>query len=550
MPVTHESFTATLALIGLVILVSSLLSGAVERTGLPQIAIFLLLGAALGPAGLKLVELSLESPTLQVIATLGLVLVLFSDAIGVDVGEVRMQRRLALLILGPGTLLPAALIALAAWWLLRLPVPAAAILGAALASTDPVLLRTLVRHSALPPAARLGLRLESGMNDVILLPIVVLSMLALRAGGPAPAWEVVSRAVGLFLLGPLLGAFAGWAGISLLDQARRRMGVRRDYESLYALGVAFTAFAAAEAMGGSGFLAAFAAGLVIAALDVELCDCFLDYGEASAEMFLLLTFVAFGAGLIWTGLAQADGRTLLFAAVALLTRTAVLRPVLGLARLEPGACRIIAWFGPRGLSSLLLVLLPVFAGVPGSDRLFAITCLVVLLSVVLHGGGIALFLRRLGGQEARRPQGGTEAQALGGTESPGAPEAESSGSFAIAGTAGPEMQTAALRLDAGAAGSESSLLPATERSGARVTEPPSLRASGPPGAGDRLTIAEMLALQSAGEPVVLLDVRTERSYRESARMAAGASRFPPEDAVRLARERRLPRDAILVLYCT
>ena len=73
---------------------------------------------------------------------------------------------------------------------------------------------------------------------------------------------------------------------------RDRIGVRRDYESLYALGIAFTAFALAERVGGSGFLAAFAAGLVIAAQDLELCDCFLEYGEATAEMFLLLTFVA------------------------------------------------------------------------------------------------------------------------------------------------------------------------------------------------------------------------------------------------------------------
>ena len=537
---THESFAATLALIGLVILVSSLLSGAVERTGIPQVAIFLLLGAVVGPAGLKLVELSLDSPALQVIATLGLVLVLFSDAIGVDVGEVKLQRRLAGLILGPGTLLPAALIALAAWWLLELPVPAAAILGAALASTDPVLLRTLVRHSALPPAARLGLRLESGMNDVILLPIVVLSMFALRAGGQAPLSEIGNRVAGLFILGPLLGVFSGWAGISLLDQVRRRVGVRRDYESLYALGVAFTAFAAAEAMGGSGFLAAFAAGLVIAALDVELCDCFLDYGEASAEMFLLLTFVAFGAGLIWTGLAQADGRTLLVAAIALLARTAVLMPVLRLARLEPGACRIIAWFGPRGLSSLLLVLLPVFDGVPGSERLFAITCLVVLLSVVLHGGGIAWFLGRLGGKEAQQ-EGGTEAGRHGGTNREGGQEARRPGSSAAAEPALSAGQTSGVSAAAAAAVSEPPSL--------QASVPPSLRASVPP-LGERLTIAEMLALRSTGEPVELLDVRTERSYRESAKMASGANRYPPDDAVRLARQRGLPRDATLVLYCT
>jgi sodium/hydrogen antiporter len=539
MSFTHESFAATLALIGLVILVASLLSGVVERTGIPQVAIFLLLGAVLGPAGLGLVRLSLDSPALEVLATLGLVLVLFSDAIALDIGEVKLQRRLAALILGPGTLLPAVLIGLAAWWLLRLSAPAAAILGAALASTDPVLLRTLVRHSALPPPARLGLRLESGMNDVILLPIVVLSMLALGGGGAASAGEVERRAIGLFLLGPLLGGFAGWAGISLLDQVRRRAGVRRDYESLYALGVAFTAFAAAEAMGGSGFLAAFAAGLVIAALDVELCDCFLDYGEASAEMFLLLTFVAFGAGLIWIGLGQADGRTLLFAAVALFARTVVLRPVLRFAHLEPGACRIIAWFGPRGLSSLLLVLLPVFGGVPGSERLFAITCLVVLLSVVLHGGGIAWFIGRLG-REARTQEGGPEARRPGGTDFEGSPEARRPGSLAATEPVVSAAQAASVSAAGVSAVSGSPSLHAAVPADVRASEP----------YPERITITEMLALRSTGEPVQLLDVRTERSYRESAKMASGARRYPPDDAVRLARERGLARDATLVLYCT
>ena len=181
---------------------------------------------------------------------------------------------------------------------------------------------------------------------------------------PALGSELGRHAVGLFLLGPVLGALVGYVAITLLEQVRKRVGVRRDYESLYALGVAFTAYAAAESVGGSGFLAAFAAGLVIARLDVELCDCFLDYGQATAEMFLLLTFVAFGAGLIWSGFSVAD------------------RPDAGCSpasrcwrgrwcccRCWPSSGssaqtrRIIAWFGPRGLSSLLLVLLPVFAGV-------------------------------------------------------------------------------------------------------------------------------------------------------------------------------------------
>ena len=515
LPMPHENFTELLALVGIVIIVSSLLSGAIERTGLPQVAIFLLLGAGLGPAGLGLIELGLDSPSLQVIATLGLVLVLFSDAIGVDIAEVKQQHRLAALILGPGTLLPAAIIAFAAWVLLGLHPAAAAILGAALASTDPVLLRSFLRNPALPPTAKLALRLESGMNDVILLPIVALCMLALRATGPAPAWEYGSRAVGLFLLGPMLGVFVGWVAITLLDQVRRRVGVRRDYESLYALGVAFTSFAAAEAVGGSGFLAAFAAGMVIAALDVELCDCFLDYGEASAEMFLLLTFVAFGAGLIWTGVTLAgDWRVLAFAAVALGIRGVVLIPVLRRSGIEPGSCRLIALFGPRGLSSLLLVLLPVFAGIPGAERLFTITCLVVLLSVLIHGSAIAIYLQRHGGASAGAPTPG----------------------------AGPAPNRAeVVRSAAAAAGAASAVAPiGPGRKAARAAET---------NVPEKITIPEFLALQQAGEPVIVADVRTERSYRDDPNMGAGALRLPPDDAVRLARERRLDQHATLVLYC-
>jgi NhaP-type Na+/H+ or K+/H+ antiporter len=504
---SHESFVAALALIGLVILVSSLLSGAVERSGMPQVAIFLLLGATLGPVGLGLIDLPLESESVEVIATVALLLVLFTDAISVDLGEARAHRRLGGVILGPGTLLPAALIAVAAWWLLDLPAAAAAILGAALASTDPVLLRTLIRNPALPPESRLALRLESGMNDVVLLPIVVLGMLALGAGGGGTEAGVGRHVVGLFLLGPLLGLLVGYIAITLLDRVRARVTVRRDYESIYALGVAFTAFAAAEAVGGSGFLAAFGAGLVVAALDVELCDCFLDYGQATAEMFLLLTFVAFGASIIWSGLEVADLRTLLFAAIALSVRTVVLLPVLAWTGVERRSRRIIAWAGPRGLSTLLLALLPVFAGVEGSVRLFQIACLVVLLSVLLHGGGIAVFLRRA-------------SRALEGAERP---------------AAGAERPEAALSVAA------------EDEPRRRVAEPaPAAREQVP----ERITIPELRHLWERGEPVTVVDVRTERSYRDDAQIARDAVRMPPDDAVRLARERGLDQHGTLVLYCT
>ena len=485
-----DQFVVTIALIGIVIVVASLLSGVVERVGIPLVGAFLVLGAALGPPGFGLIDVRLDSPQLRVLATLGLALVLFTDAVTINVRELRDRRSLVAVILGPGTLVPAALVAIVAWALLDLSVAAAAILGAALASTDPVLLRGVVRAPSLSRTPKLALRLESGMNDALLLPIVVLAMFALQRGGQGHELSLGAHLVGLFVLGPILGALIGWIGILALVTVRSRIGVRRDYESLYALGLGFAAYAAAESAGGSGFLAAFAAGLAIAALDVELCDCFLEYGEASAEMLLLLTFVAFGTSLIWTGFAIVTWKTLVIAAVALVIRSVVLYPVLGLLGVKGHDRRLISLCGPRGLSSLLLVLLPVFAGVPGSEQLFTITCLVVLLSLVLHGAIIGFFLR---------------------SSTPPATRPGEDGGVA------PIVATVA-------------------------TATPSEVA-------ERITVAEMRELRAAGENVIIVDARAPRSFEEDPRRAVGSVRIPGDDPVRAARDLRLDQHATLVVYC-
>ncbi len=505
-----EHFTTTIALVGIVIVVASLLSGVLERTGLPLVAVFLGLGFVLGPTGFGVVDVGLESPTLQTLAVLGLALVLFSDAVTLDIGEIRRQKRLTWRMLGPGTVIPAVLISLAGWWLLDIPPAAAAILGAALASTDPVILRSVLRSRALPGRVRTALRVESGMNDVVLLPVVVLAMLAMRDGG-VTSQAVVRSALGLFLLGPALGAIVGWVGIRLLASIRDRVGVRRDYESMYALGLAFTAFAAAEVVGGSGFLAAFASGLMISTQDVELCDCFLEYGEATAEMLLLLTFVAFGTSLIWTGFTVVDANTVAFTVIALLTRTAVLYPMLAGIGVEERERRLIALFGPRGLSSLLFALLPVFAGVPGSRYIFTVVCFVVLMSVVVHGGGIAIFVRRT---TARVPTG-TIPRATGEREIP-------AGVVAARTAAGSAVGATASAPDGGGGGSA---------------------------VAELIEIDELREMWARGEPVAIIDARAERSHAMDGTQAVGAVRLPPDAAVRTATDIGLSHHGTLVVYC-
>jgi sodium/hydrogen antiporter len=489
-------FVLTLALVGAVIIIAALLSGFIDRSDLPQVGIFLALGAMLGPAGLGLLEITLESPILRVVATLSLVLVLFTDAVSLSIVQVRRHSALTFRVLGPATLLSAGLIALAAWLLLGFPLAAAAILGAALASTDPVMLRGLLRRPGLPQPVTLALRLESGLNDAVLLPIVLIAIPFLGHDGLPTQTEWARIGLDLFLLGPGAGIAVGLLSIAALEMIRRKAGVRRDYESIYSLGVAFAAFAAAEAVHGSGFLAAFAAGITIAALDVELCDCFLEYGQTTAEMTLLFTFVLFGSSLIWSGITVLSWPVFLFALTVLLIRPIAFFISLAGTQLDFRSRLLIAWFGPRGLSSLLLILVPVFAAVPGTEPLFSICCFIVLLSVVLHGGSL-MFLE---GDGSKVKSQETTAPAA---DSPIAIES-----------------------------------PSDSTSGQSDNKP-----------SEVISVLEMREIQSSGAPNMVLDVRAERSLAESDLRAGGSVRIPPDLAVKRIMELDVPRQTWLFAFC-
>jgi NhaP-type Na+/H+ or K+/H+ antiporter len=277
---------------------------------------------------------------------------------------------------------------------------------------------------------------------------------------------------------------------------RRKTGVRRDYESIYSLGVAFAAYAAAEAVHGSGFVAAFAAGITIAALDVELCDCFLEYGQTTAEMTLLFTFVLFGSSLIWNGFAVLSWPMLIFVLAVVFVRPVVFLVSLAGTELNFRSRMLIAWFGPRGLSSLLLVLIPVFSGVPGAQTLFSICCLIVLVSVVLHGGSL-VFLKR------------------------------------------------------NSAATRESTLPSRSKIAAAAIAPNGAMAlqDGDNHLEETISIPEMRSIQQSGAPNLVLDVRAERSFTDSDLRAEGAVRIPADRAVQRLTELNVPRQTWLFAFC-
>lgn len=378
---------AVFALVAVVLTISALGAGLVERAPLSFPMIFVGLGFVLGPRGFGAMRLDVHSPQLETIATLTLALVLFLDAVNLEVVRERKEWLVPALALGPGTIFIVAFIAGAGMLLLDMSLLTALLLGAVLASTDPVVVRDVVRDRRLPASVRQALRIEAGTNDVVVLPLViVLAAIARGDAGNAGDWAVF--ALQLLVLGPVVGFAVGAIGAELMSKADARFGIRREYQALYGIGLVLGSYAAGVAVGGDGFLAAFAAGFAVTILDRELCDCFLEFGEAAAEMAMLLAFVMFGAVLSDSlGLLPLWPTVTLAAVTLLIARPVTLGLLLSLrgVSLSGPARAFIAWFGPRGLNSLLFALLTVVSGVPNSELLFAATGAVVVASILAHG---------------------------------------------------------------------------------------------------------------------------------------------------------------------
>jgi len=372
-------------LAAVVLTLSALASGIVERAPLSFPIIFLGLGFLIGERGFGLLTLSPEDHTLEAIAILTLALVLFLDAVRMEAEELRGAGLAPILSLGPGTLIIISIAALGANLLLDTSLIESLLLGTILASTDPVVLRDVVRNERIPRSIRRALSIEAGTNDIVILPILlVLIAVANSEAAGAAGWATLLAQV--LLLGPLVGFAVGAAGAWLMGKADAAFSISREYQALYGIGLVLLAYAGAQGLGGDGFLAAFAAGLGVAILNFDLCDCFLDYGETTTEMTMLLSFVLFGVVISDIALEVPLVPVLVLAVVVIfVARPLAIGLVLRRAVMSNAARVFIGWFGPRGLNSLLLALLVVQNGVANAEFLLAITGIVVTVSVVVHG---------------------------------------------------------------------------------------------------------------------------------------------------------------------
>ncbi len=373
------------ALVAIVLTVAGLASGFVDRAPLSFPIIFLGLGFLLGHRGLGILDIGAENTLLEVVATITLAMVLCLEA--VRIGNIGMGGAgfVPILSLGPGTIIIVAVVAGSAYFLFDISVVGALLLGTILASTDPVVLRDVVREERIPSSVRQALNIEAGTNDIVVLPtLLILIALANAEASGIAGWAVLVGEV--LLLGPIIGFAIGAGAAWLMSKADERFGVSEVYQSLYGVGIVLLSYSVATALGGDGFLAAFATGFAVAVLNFDLCQCFLDYGETTSEMAMLLAFILFGVVISdLFGEVPLVPALILAVVVIFIARPLAIGIVLRKAAISNKARAFIGWFGPRGLNSLLLALLVLQAGVANSEFLLAVVGVVVTVSVVAHG---------------------------------------------------------------------------------------------------------------------------------------------------------------------
>jgi len=392
------------------IILFALFAKRLENTVITPPLVFAAFGLIIGESGLGWADLKFESRFIHGLAELTLILVLFSDAARIDLSVLRKDHNLPvrMLLIGmPLTIAFGTAVALALP--LGLNFWEAALLAAILAPTDAALGQSVVSSRFVPARIRQTLNIESGLNDGIALPFVLLFAFlagAAHTTGSDQSWVLFGAKQ--IVLGPLAGVVVGGAGAWLLDMASKKEWTTESYEGAAILGIAFLAYSGSELIGGNGFIAAFVSGLVFGNVVRGRCGFIFEFAEAEGNFLVLVTFLIFGAAILPTAFGEVDWAVLLYAVVSL---TVIRMIPVAISLIGSGVkgttVAFLGWFGPRGLASILFALFVLEeVPIPAGARIAIITVVTVALSIVLHGLSAAPMSRRYGELVSR--MGGTE----------------------------------------------------------------------------------------------------------------------------------------------
>jgi NhaP-type Na+/H+ or K+/H+ antiporter len=330
------------------------------------------------------------APLVKIIAELTLILVLFIDASTINLKELIRDRKLPmrLLLIGlPITMVFGILLAIPLFpgidiWIL-------ALMALILSPTDAALGQAVVTSKFVPEKIRQTINVESGLNDGIALPPILICIAALAIhdthGTGFSYWSLFT--LKQFVYGPLIGGLVGWFGGKIVDKTSQLGWMNTTFQRLASICLAILAFSLAEMVHGNGYIAAYFAGLLLGTSTPEIRERIHEFGEAESQALELFIFLLFGMILVPVSYPYWDWRTWTYALLSLtiIRMVPVAFSLLG-TKLSWGTISFIGWFGPRGIASILYLLLVVIElSSTGLEKMISVIVLTVMLSIFLHG---------------------------------------------------------------------------------------------------------------------------------------------------------------------
>jgi NhaP-type Na+/H+ or K+/H+ antiporter len=395
-----------LTVLTVVVIGYTLVASRLDRWWVTAPMVFVAAGTILGPAVLDLLPLPLSTGTILTITELTLAVLLFSDASTVRLRDVEGDATLPARLLFVGLPLTIAAGALVAHLLLPgVGWAMAALVATILAPTDVALGLAVVTNRAVPVRIRRALNVESGLNDGIATPFVTLfvAIVASEESIGDRAWGLEAlKEIGLALVA---AAIVGYVGGRLLALAKSAGWTSPVSEQIAILALALLAYQGSVEIGGNGFVAAFAGGLLFGAVTggrLERAGRFTETIGLAASFVVWLIFGAlFVGGLLTRNL---SAQPVIYAIVSL---TAIRMVPVAIAltgkHLLPRTLAFMGWFGPRGLASVVFTLIALreFDHSGTADNLVEAATWTILLSVVLHGISASPMASRYGAAVAR-----------------------------------------------------------------------------------------------------------------------------------------------------
>jgi NhaP-type Na+/H+ or K+/H+ antiporter len=388
-----------LAIVAALVFMWAALSARLERFDVTAPIAFVLAGLLLTHGPLAPLGVAPSHELVKALAEVTLVLVLFSDASRVGLRDLRADMGLCVrllviglpLTIGLGTLLAWAMVGETNLWL-------ALLVGAALAPTDAALGAGMMVNRAVPVRIRRLINVESGLNDGIATPFVLIALAGAQHSGHTSSIGPVAAAAAELALGVAIGVVVGGVGGYVVKVASDRGWVAGSFAGSAVLALAVCAYACALALHGNGFIAAFTGGLAFRAAGGPRGERLVPFVEETSALVSLLVWLAFGAVAIVPTFESLTWPDVAYAVLSLtLIRMVPVAIALAGARLGRTTVAFIGWFGPRGLASVVFALLALEEiGERAAGSAIAVIGFTVLLSVVAHGVTADPLARRYG----------------------------------------------------------------------------------------------------------------------------------------------------------